>query len=156
MALDDFSSDNSSKNSDTSTSTSTSEPLSSDNSPGMAQQTFTDKSDVSPRAIKYQVKTYSLRWVTQFSTRRISEGELVLYGTSPKFSDQSECVVVFTTITSAIDQPKITEKYPIQFCIWDKEKMEQKGQLYEITQDSSWQDKLYKRLGMLLDSMWRE
>lgn len=145
MALDDFSSDDTESNSNSDSGDSTSRSTNgspTDNTPSEAQQTFSDVPDVSPRAIKYQIKTYGCKWINQFSTRRTEHGELVMYASPFEKVQTSKTVMVFTTITSVTDPEPEEGPDTIWVTVWDLKERQPIGDGIHIEDQEHWRENL--------------
>lgn len=151
MGLDDFTSDpegasgsnNNSSGGSTSGTISGSPP---DNSPSYATQLFSDMPSVTPRQIKYQIKTVNARWVQQFSTKRFDKGEIVMYGYNNATKMNGKTVAVFTTIQSAIDKEPDVENKDIHVVCWDFENNEALEPGIYVTYEGDWQKELLDTL----------
>jgi hypothetical protein len=95
-----------------------------DNSPSEAAQAFTDLPMVTPRAIKYQIKSIGGKWVKQFSAKRFDTGEVVMYGYGDQAKQSGKTVAIFTTIQSVVDDIEIEEHQDIHVVCWDLEQRE--------------------------------
>lgn len=123
MGLEDFTSDDN-EVSDTDSTSVKPGGLSTGNSPGYAKQCFVDDSRCSPRAIKYEIQSYGTKWIKQFSTRRIEEGEVVMYLGSRELDETGTSLAVFTCILSAFDRPEGVDRRNMWVVKWDMEKNE--------------------------------
>ena len=147
MGLEDFSSDDSGS---TSSSTSSSGNTTShgggagleDNTPTAALQSFSDFPAVTPRAIKYQIKSVGANWVNHYSTRRFDEGELVMYATGQQVKMNGNTVAVFTTIQSAFDPEPNHENKDIHVVCWDFNEREPLEPGIYVSEDDEWQQEL--------------
>jgi len=145
MGLDDVSSDDTKTNSNSGSGGSTSRSTNAtptDNSPSEAKQSFCDLPGVNPRAIKYQIKSYGCKWINQFSTRRVDEGELVMYASPFEKVQTSKTVIVFTTITSVTDPEPRDEPIDIWVTCWDLEEREAIGDGIVVDFDETWREDL--------------
>jgi hypothetical protein len=145
MALDDFMSDDSEKNSTSDTVDSASgstQGSPTNNTPSETRQMFIDHPDVTPRAIKYQVKSYGCKWISQFSTRRTDKGELVMYASPFEKFGTSKTVMVFTTITSITNPEREHVLDNIWVTVWDLENREPIGDGIRIKDQEGWRKKL--------------
>lgn len=151
MGLDDFTSEgnevsdsnNSSSSSSTSGTISGSVP---DNSPSYATQKFADIPTVTPRAIKYQIKTVNAEWVQQYSNERFDTGEIIMYGYNNTTKMHGKTVAVFTTIQSAIDQEPDVENKDIHVVCWDLEENEPLEPGVYVEYQGDWQQELLDTL----------
>lgn len=151
MGLDDFTSDNNevSDSNNSSSSSSTSGTISGeapDNSPSFATQLFSDMPNVTPRAIKYQIKTVNAKWVQQYSNQRFDNGEIIMYGYNNTTKMHGKTVAVFTTIQSAIDQAPDVENKDIHVVCWDLEENEALEPGIYISYEGDWQQELLDTL----------
>jgi len=120
MALDDFidgDSLNSPSSSSTSSSTNTQQRI--DNSPSNATQAFIDRPEVTPRAIKYQIKTINANWGYTHSTDRLDGGELVMYTAGSRKTTDDTTLAVYTTISSIVDTDQSTDQTDIVIRLLD-------------------------------------
>lgn len=147
MGLDDFSSDDSGSSS---SSTSSNDNTTShdggagleDNSPTAAIQSFSDFPAVTPRAIKYQIKSVGANWINQYSTKRFDSGEIVMYATGHQVNMYGNTVAVFTTIQSAFDVEPDNENKDIHVVCWDFDEREALEPGIYVSQDDEWQQEL--------------
>lgn len=152
MGLDQFKTDNnkdesSSSSSSNSTSSTTTAQTRKDNTPSYMTQAFTDHKEVSPRAIKYQIKSVMPKFTYTFSISRFDVGELVAYSTSA--GEQS--VVVHTTIQSHLQDEFATENKCIEVYKWDAKQEEQVSKTHQVEYSDSWKMKLRGAILSLLD-----
>lgn len=151
MGLDQFRTDtdskSSSESSSSSQSTSTTSQADSNNTPSYMTQAFTDHSEVSPRMIKYEIKSVMPKYTYVFSVSRFDSGELVAYSDP----DNGKSVVVFTTIQSQIDNNLPDENKPVKVAQWDFEKEERYGDSKTIEYDSPWESELRDTILDMLD-----
>lgn len=144
MGLDDFTSDDSSPStSNTSSSTSSNtggEPQ--DNSPSPTSQAFSDEKDVTPRRIKYVVKSWGMNWSYTHSMLRFETGEQVMYATEPMKPIRDEVVAVFTTIQPATSQTLPEENLPIWVTLWNFENQDNINEGTYIEPEDDWDKEL--------------
>ena len=152
MGLDDFASgDTSSSSSSSSRSTrSSGNGLTTDNKPGYAEQCFSDEEAIAPRAIKYQIESFGVRWTTQFSTERIDEGEIVYHSSDSRVFDEGESVAVFTTILSSFDRPEDVDRHDIWVVKWDTEDNEPIDNGLTISPEGTWSEHLHDVLSQYI------
>lgn len=148
MGLDDFSTDDTSSSSSSSSSSTrkSGTGLDTSNKPSYAEHCFTNEKAIAPRAIKYQIETFNVRWTTQFSTRRVDEGEIVYHSADSRIFDEHESVAVFTTILSSFDRPEGVEQQDIWFVKWDTKENEPIDNGIEIGPEGTWAEALHDTL----------
>lgn len=127
------------------------------NTPGYAKQCFMttetasiENPVVSPRAIKYEIKSYNCNWVTQFSSRRIQCGELVMRTGNTVVDSKDTSVAVFTTILSEFDRPDKPDNYDIWVVRWDMDSNEPLDDGIYIKYEGEWANKLRMALDRYL------
>jgi hypothetical protein len=155
MGLEDFqqdSSSNSSGNNSTST-RSKSEPKKAVNSPSAANEAFYDKFQITPRAIKSQIKALGNKWVKQFSTDRFEEGELVMYGAGTNAKKSGETVMVFTTIQQVTGNVEPEDNKPIKVTRWNLEEYKPVGNERIIEATDAWKTELYRAIDSKLEEL---
>jgi len=151
MGLDEFKTDSSSSSSSSSSSdtesTSTTNQTKVDNTPSYMTQAFTDHTEVSPRAIKYEIKSVIPKFTYVFSMSRFDTGELVAYSVP----EDGKSVVVFTTIQSQLDSGSPDDNKPLKVVKWNFEEQTAYGGSETIEYDSSWDSKLRNTILEMLD-----
>jgi len=158
MGLDAFSSDDndsSSSSSDSSTSTEygRSDPS---NKPGYANAAFAPDEVATPRQIKYQVRTWALKWKKHYSHMRLDGGEVVLYTAGQKVSDDGKAVVVFTTIQSPLDKETNPDTTDIWVVPWDLANREKVTDGTYINHESDWKREVKVAIGDALKAIGQE
>lgn len=151
MGLENFTSDGNdvSDSNNDSSSGSTSGTISGsvpDNSPSYATQAFSDMPSVTPRQIKYHIKTINARWIQQYSSERFDTGEIVMYGYNNTTKMRGKTVAVFTTIQSAIDEEPDIENKDIHVVCWDLEENEALEPGIYVEYQGDWQQELLDTL----------
>jgi len=145
MGLDDFIDEASSNKSNTSTNNSTEQSIS-HNTSTEAEQLFSDIHGITPRSIKYQIKTIGAKWVYQFSTKRFDNGELIMYSAGDKASMHGKTVVVFTTIQSVTDSISTTDNKDIHIVPYDVENKEQLDDPTIVEPSQNWNMELIEKI----------
>lgn len=155
MGLEDFQQESSSSSSSTSTSSTSTTDTSTKavNSPSAATQAFYDRLQITPRAIKQQIKAVGNKWVKQFTTDRFDEGELVMYGAGTNAKKSGETVMVFTTIQQVTGDIEQDEFKPIKVTRWNLEDYKPVGEEIIIEANDEWKTKLYRAISDKLDEL---
>lgn len=143
MGLDDFVEDDTSTDNTTQTSSTSKDKSAPDNTPSYAKQRFGDSRDVTPRRIKFQIKGVGRSWIKQFSTERFDSGEVILHGAGDRAKESGKTVLVYTTITSVIDNVSTEENKDIRVVCYDFDEDTEitEGENIEYTPD--WHNDLY-------------
>jgi len=147
MGLDNFTSDDNSvsESSDNSSNTSTSKvnKLTKVNQPTMANQSFGPESHVSPRDIKYQIKSFGFNWIKQFSTRRSNDGEVAMYATWRAGETNDVTLAIFTGIRSFDSEHPYDNELDIDVTLYD---LEQKEVIHKesVESNDNWKNNLHK------------
>lgn len=154
MALDDFTSEDSTETSNSSSTNSKEPRTDTGNTPGYARQCFVEgyvgNQRVSPRAIRYEIESIGLKWVTQFSSRRVDEGEIVMYADSVDNLGHGNTIAVFTTILSAFDRPYGVEQQDIWITEWDRIDNKLMGSEAIIEPEPEWSEELLDELHAMI------
>ena len=153
MGLDSFSSDDDSSKSKTTRTTGGSAEPAPDVGPRFAYQGFGPESEVTARSIKYQIKSFSANWKTQFSSLRFSGGELVLYSAGINTTKHNKTIMVFTTIQSITADESPEEDLDIWVVPWDLEKQDNTDRGTYISYHGDWQEELHETIGKYLESL---
>ena len=163
MGLDDFATESGKKTKSRSSSRSKKPNTDTGNTPGYAKQCFMttdtasiDNPVVSPRAIMYEIKNYNCNWVTQFSTRRIPCGELVMRTGNTVVEGKGTSVAVFTTILSEFDRPDKPDNYDIWVVKWDMEDNEPVDEGMYVEYEGDWEVNLHMALDRYLYNETKE
>jgi len=143
MALDDFIDDgSSSSSSSSSTSSSKTTQQRVDNSPSRATQAFIDRPEVTPRAIKYQIKSVNANWGYTYSTERFDTGELVMYTAGSQPTKDSVTLAVYTTIQSEVDEHTDVDQHDIILKLLDFSDGREVIRKHKVEQAKGWKSKL--------------
>lgn len=147
MGLDNFTSDDNSvsDSSDSSSNSSSNKvgKLTKVNQPSMTNQSFGPESHVSPRDIKYQIKSFGFNWNKQFSTRRSSDGEVVMYANWRAGVEANVTLAIFTGIRSFDSEHPYDNELDIDVTIYN---LEEKEVLHKesVESNENWKDNLHK------------
>lgn len=154
MGLEKFTSDNSSSSSSSTNSSSNKirEPNKS-NQASNCNQSFGPENRVSPRDIKYQVKTFNFNWVKQFSHYRSEDGEIVMYISDYMIEDDNVTLAVFTGIRSFNSEHPYSDELDVMITKWNLEENNQVGVGNNIEYNDSWKSELVQTLEDMLSNV---
>jgi hypothetical protein len=112
--------------------------------PTNTHQLFKHDGSLSPRDIKYEVKSYCPTYVKQFSTSRSDSGELVMYSAGRVTHVKSKTVAIFTSIKAFDDEPPFEDELDIKIVPWDLDNKEPLTEPQFIQSDDDWRRKIGK------------
>lgn len=144
MGLDDFLDDDSNSSSSSSSTTKTKQVDRSDFGASKFNiiQAFDKTGKVTPRQIKYHVRSIDAGWKSQFSLERMEKGELVMYSSGFHASSGGEVVMVFTTIQSVTEDEYNGDGKDIWVVYWDLDKGENIDEGAYINRSDNWDEVL--------------
>lgn len=153
MGLEDFTTEGNEVEDDTTPTGGSRSGAAPDVGPRFAYQGFAPDSEVTARSIKYQIKSFSVNWKTQFSMLRFNTGELVLYSAGVNVSEHGETVMVFTTIQSIMADEPPENDLDIWVVPWDLNKGDNLSEGTYISFTSEWNERLHNAVGKHLEEL---
>lgn len=151
MGLENFKTEDSTKS--RSKSTNSSKRKSSIDSIHRPPQLFDSSERITPREIKYQIKSYNAGWSKQYSMLRSTQGEVVFFTAGINGKEQDKTLMVFTTIQSITSEESSDEELDIWVVPWNLDNSDNIEEGTYISIEDDWKEKLYNTIGEYIEKL---